>query len=331
MLEQAVDKAVRDYWEIGSDAQYKLEPIQQGASGRAISRVTYNYQSIIAIEYDDSRADNAQFAPLAIQLSQAGIVVPEIISHHDNNGCGYCLVQDLGKQTLLKSLEKIKQLDDSVLETVAIINLYQSAIDAIAKVHQLEISKIDAIYLQPSFGVELYRWEQEYFITHYGTSIGLSEEQQQAWLNQPALIALAEKLASQPRALIHRDCQSENIMLKQDSVYLIDFQGMRLGLPEYDWASLIYDPYVAKNLSPSMQQTLQAYLIKKYQINIDILQACALQRLMQATGAYAKLSALGIKRYQKYIEPTFKQLQRFQSLSGIDIKLKKNLFLDKKK
>ncbi len=327
MLEQAVDKAVRDYWEIGSDAQYKLEPIQQGASGRAISRVTYNYQSIIAIEYDDSRADNAQFAPLAIQLSQAGIVVPEIIAHHDNNGCGYCLVQDLGKQTLLKSVEKIKQLDDSGLETVAIINLYQSAIDAIAKVHQLEISKIDATYLQASFGVELYRWEQEYFITHYGASIGLSEEQQEAWLKQPALTQLAEQLSSQPRTLIHRDCQSENIMLKQDSVYLIDFQGMRLGLPEYDWASLIYDPYVATNyITPNIQKTLQDYLVKEYQMDISIFQACALQRLMQATGAYAKLSTLGIKRYQKYIEPTFKQLQRLQSLSGIDIKLKKTSF-----
>ena len=29
-----------------------------------------------------------------------------------------------------------------------------------------------------------------------------------------------------------------------DEAYLIDFQGMRSGLAEYDLASLLYDPYV---------------------------------------------------------------------------------------
>jgi len=309
MLEQAVDKAVRDYWEIGSDAEYKLEPIQQGASGRAISRVTYNYQSIIAIEYDDSRADNAQFVPLALQLTQAGISVPQIISHTDKDGCGYCLVQDLGSQTLLKSLEKIQQLDDSALESVAIINLYQSAIDTIAKLHQLPEATIDAALLQPSFDYDLYRWEQSYFIEHYGASVGLTEAQQQAWLNQPELTELAEFLAQQPRILIHRDCQSENIMLHQGQAYLIDFQGMRLGLAEYDWASLIYDPYVASKLSQQTQQALQDYLVEQHQLDTDLFQACILQRLMQATGAYAKLSKQGLTNYQPYIQPTLQQLK----------------------
>ena len=44
---------------------------------------------------------------------------------------------------------------------------------------------------------------------------------------------------------MHRDFQSQNIILREGQAYLIDFQGMRPGLAEYDLASLLYDPYVS--------------------------------------------------------------------------------------
>ena len=47
-----------------------------------------------------------------------------------------------------------------------------------------------------------------------------------------------------PRVLVHRDFQSQNIIIRNSYAYLIDFQGMRPGLAEYDLASLLYDPYV---------------------------------------------------------------------------------------
>ena len=33
-------------------------------------------------------------------------------------------------------------------------------------------------------------------------------------------------------------------MVRDGEVFLIDYQGLRLGRPEYDVASLLYDPYV---------------------------------------------------------------------------------------
>src|SRR2546423_10254052 len=55
---------------------------------------------------------------------------------------------------------------------------------------------------------------------------------------------MAERLAGRPRLLVHRDFQSQNIIMRNGQAHLIDFQGMRPGLAEYDLASLLFDPYV---------------------------------------------------------------------------------------
>lgn len=60
-----------------------------------------------------------------------------------------------------------------------------------------------------------------------------------------AFVNLAKRLASYRRVLVHRDLQSQNIIVWNEQAYLINFQGVRPGLPRYDLASLLFDPYVA--------------------------------------------------------------------------------------
>ena len=91
--------------------------------------------------------------------------------------------------------------------------------------------------------------------------------------------------------MIHRDFQSQNIILRDGQAYLIDFQGMRPGLAEYDLASLLYDPYV------SLMKSERTELLEFYRSEAgvtdpefaDKFQLCAMQRLMQALGAYGYL------------------------------------------
>src|ERR1700720_1521690 len=61
---------------------------------------------------------------------------------------------------------------------------------------------------------------------------------------EPALREIPKYLARLPRVLVHRDFQSQNIIIQNGQANLIDFQGMRPGLAEYDLASFLYDPYV---------------------------------------------------------------------------------------
>jgi len=57
---------------------------------------------------------------------------------------------------------------------------------------------------------------------------------------------------------LHRDYQSRNLMIVNGALAVIDFQGARLGPPEYDLAALLYDPYVA------MPQSVREELIDDY-------------------------------------------------------------------
>ena len=59
------------------------------------------------------------------------------------------------------------------------------------------------------------------------------------------LAALAGRLGETPLSLVHRDLQSQNVMVVNGEPVLIDFQGLRPGSFFYDLGSLLFDPYVA--------------------------------------------------------------------------------------
>jgi N-acetylmuramate 1-kinase len=117
-------------------------------------------------------------------------------------------------------------------------------------------------------------------------------------VDRTRLNEIAEELASLPRCLVHRDFQSQNIIVRAGEVCLIDFQGLRPGLAQYDLASLLLDPYVP--LTPAERDDLLAHYLsgllgpgRDHDAEfLRIYDLCAMQRLMQALGAYGKLGHL---------------------------------------
>jgi aminoglycoside/choline kinase family phosphotransferase len=56
--------------------------------------------------------------------------------------------------------------------------------------------------------------------------------------------AIVDELSAEPRVLCHRDYHSRNLMLREGSLYIIDFQDARMGPDTYDLVSLLRDSYV---------------------------------------------------------------------------------------
>lgn len=259
--------------DIGADS---MQLIATGASGRSIMRSAHDAAAgLLGVYWTPDRADNASFVPVARCLEAAGMNVPHIPLTADyGEGCGACLVQDLGQEDLLS----LRDAPWPVRKAA-----YARAFAALLPLHRLT----PTVELQPAFDAAMYRWEQEYFAEHLvARHLGKNADD---FLAHAPLMQIAERLAALPRVPVHRDCQSQNIMLHAGKAWLIDFQGMRYGRAEYDIASLIYDPYMDFSETESDELLALYAELNGGTPNAEIFCACAMQRLMQALGAFANI------------------------------------------
>lgn len=254
-----------------------FQTLALGASGRTIVRIRLDGRTCIGIRWGNDRADNDSFIPAARHLRAHGVSVPEIYDYEPlGPGCGAALVEDLGDANLLGFRG----------EPWPTLRLrYIRAMEQLHLLHDCPFP--EDFSLQPAFDEALYHWEQAYFAEHLlGTHLGMETA---PFLNHPALKELAQFLASLPARPVHRDSQSQNVHIHAGKTWLIDFQGMRGGRPEYDLASLVYDGYA--HLSPVQAQELlrEWERITGRPLDERIFRACALQRVMQMLGAYANI------------------------------------------
>ncbi len=290
-------------------AKVEITPIEKGGSDRKFYRVRCSAeQTLVLVKYNLEREENRHYVQIAQFLASHGIRVPKIYFHDPSEGLIW--IEDLGETDLWS------YRDESWLVRRA---FYESALEEIAKLHGVSEAQASKIghELPAEFNAALYVWEQHYFFENcLGRYFGLDGRKLRALVQLPALSNIAEHLASLPRVLVHRDFQSQNIIIRNSQAHLIDFQGMRLGLAEYDLASLLYDPYV-KLSSAECEELLSHYRAivaannKPVRAQFDeTLRRCAMQRLMQALGAYSFLGLVkGHKHFLQHIPKAVRSLR----------------------
>jgi N-acetylmuramate 1-kinase len=290
-------------------AEIEIRPIQKGGSDRKFYRIRCSAaQTLILVKYNLELEENQHYVPIADFLRKHGIRVPEIYFHDPAEGLIW--IEDLGERDLYNYRQ------ESWLVRRA---FYESALDQIATLHALPESICVEMkeHLPAEFNAELYLWEQNYFFKNcLGRYFKVDNTRRAALAALPALKEVAELLASFPRVLVHRDFQSQNIIIRNGQAYLLDFQGMRPGLPHYDLASLLYDPYV--DLAEAERTELIAYYRGRQLENgitidgdFDLkLRLCAMQRLMQALGAYGFLGLVkGHKHFLQHVPVAMESLR----------------------
>jgi hypothetical protein len=284
MLSETLLQQTRLHFPRFDEAQVKIAPIEKGGSDRKFYRIELGPgQSLLLIKYSREREENLRYVEIAEFLSTHDVRVPKIYFHAPIEELIW--IEDLGERDLWSFRDESWPVRR---------RYYESALEQVAQLHRIPAADSTRIRrdLPAQFNAALYRWEQSYFFRHcLGRYFAVPREQQRSLLDLPALAHIADRLASFPRVLVHRDFQSQNIILRDGLAYLIDFQGMRPGLAEYDLASLLYDPYVR------LTDAERAELIDFYRgvaaVNDpdfeEKLRLCAMQRLMQALGAYGYL------------------------------------------
>jgi aminoglycoside/choline kinase family phosphotransferase len=308
-------------------ADIKIRPIEKGGSDRKFYRIRCSEnQTLILVKYNLEREENRHYVEIAKFLDGHGIRVPKIYFHDALEGLIW--IEDLGEQDLYG------YRGDSWLVRRA---FYESALDEIIKLHSLPESVCLEMkeHLPAEFNAALYRWEQRYFFNNcLGRYFTVSESKRKELAALSSLREIAKRLASLPRVLVHRDFQSQNVIIQNGQAKLIDFQGMRPGLAEYDLASLLFDPYV--QLLASERSELISYYRQKQADNRravdaqfdEVLQLCAMQRLMQALGAYGFLGLVrGHEHFLQYVPRALHSLREIVAKIN-DLKPLASLLID---
>jgi aminoglycoside/choline kinase family phosphotransferase len=274
---------------LGSTASFKIIPIKKGGSDRSFFRVCLpDNSSFIFMHYGTDIEENYYWADINEFLAGLEISVPRIIA------------QDLRQHLILmEDLDDIDLWSQSALSWDKRRIYYYQVLTQIRHLHASELKKIPAnLKLSESYGPKLYQWEQNYFLENFVRAVCQIKLSPLLLKNlRKELDGLVVRLQNIEPCLIHRDLQSQNIMIKNDQPVLIDFQGMRLGNFFYDLGSLICDPYVSftteersELISFYYKLVKPTYTEKKFEIYF---REASAQRLMQALGAYG---FLGLKK-----------------------------------
>ncbi len=252
----------------------------KGGSGRRFHRVAKpDGATAMLCVYDDARPENLIYGQLGHALFAAGINVPQVLA--EDADAGVLVLEDLGDVDLW-SLTNQPTFPWSA---------YASALEQVGHLHRLgaEAAQKAGIQLMEPFGDKLYAWERQYF-----TDNVLAGRKPDRDL-QNEMATLAKELGARPQVLVHRDLQSQNILMRDGQAWLIDFQGARLGCRCYDYAPLAFGPYLKCKDMDLWRIDLedQAREVADWKGSLDefshLLHVAATQRLLQACGAYAFL------------------------------------------
>ncbi len=271
--------------------------IGTGGSDRTYYRIPCRETTYVLMSCTASDRDYERHLVLSQFLRKHGVPVPEMFGTDKQEK--QALFEDLGDLSLYSWLACRRPPDHIISMYCKILDLlvllHTSVTDHAAECTQLRERNFDREHL---------RWESRYFMENFVGSIFHIHAGEQLLLNDD-FESLARTVAAFHKVVLHRDFQSQNIMIVHgNEPRFIDFQGARMGPAAYDIASLLWDPYCC--LQDSMRDTLLSYYImrmKETQTEFgerafrEALLPCGLQRHMQALGAYGFLSQVKGKKY----------------------------------
>ena len=294
----------------GYSENFELTSIAGAGSGRQYYRISEGTRSSVLQISAEVNDDFKHFVEYSKTFRDFGLPVTKIYCV-DEASC-QVLQEDLGKRNLLDEVSPVSPGVRSGNERI----IYPTVIDALAKWQEASqpiFSSHTELWIR-RFDFAALKWETDYFTENYlKAHCGITEIPQSV-MNFYSLLAVS--VDAQPKVLMHRDFQSQNVMVRPNSeIAFVDFQGARRGSAFYDIASLLWDPYVCLPV-PMVKDFFEYWRVQNKRVQAytkaDAWESfihASLQRVMQALGAYCFLSKVkGIQKFEKYIAPGKQQL-----------------------
>jgi aminoglycoside/choline kinase family phosphotransferase len=183
----------------------------------------------LAVDAPPATEDTLQFVAIASLIKQQGAHTPAIAAADPDHG--FLLVEDMGDRLLFRELNA-SNAD----------RLYQQAISTLLQLQSVP----DDLALIPRYDRALLRRELDIFSEWFaGKLLGITLNAADHQLLDEVFLQLEENALAQPQTFVHRDYHSRNLLVLEDeSLGVIDFQGALWGGATYDLVSLLRDCYL---------------------------------------------------------------------------------------
>lgn len=271
---------------------FAIHHLNGDASDRNFYRLSCSDGSLILMKLQQPYLDGElPFVNIWNYLYTCQLPVPQLYSY--DQARGIIFLEDLGDMTMEKMLKHHPQQQ---------LWLYQQAIDLLLLM-QAETGKRlndNCIAYSLAFDIEKFMFEfnifVQYFLNRYQAKPISSHKLSKL---QSCFLKIATILAQQPRVFTHRDYHSRNLMVHQAKLKMVDFQDARLGLCQYDLASLLRDSYVVLK-EELIDKLVEYYLAKKEELSGDRIEREEFRKIFDYTCLQRNIKVCGTFTYLHY-------------------------------
>lgn len=282
---ESVISAIEELFEIVQKKKAdRIEKLPQSGSDRVYFRIYAGMESYIAT-YNLNRKETQTFVHFSRHFKEAGLPVPSILGVNEDDTI--YIQEDLGHDSLLNKLEQNGHGD-------YVYGLFQKSLSALARMQIIGDNGLNYEWslTAKEFGKQAILSDLLYFKYYFLDTLQLPYDKQ-AMLDD--FEALSTYLThTEYKYFMFRDFQSRNIIVKNDAVSFIDFQGGMKGALQYDVASLLWQ--AKAELSEAWKDSLLNYymdeidklLVRPVERTAFVSQynGYVLIRLLQVMGAY---------------------------------------------
>ena len=290
--------------------EFSWEILPGDGSKRIFYRLSNNQDSFIVMANPpierNAEKENISYLKIGEHLFRKGIPVACIYRYDLDHG--WFIMEDLGKMSLQKTVQNSKNRT----------GMYKRVVELLIQI-QLKGKKDfnpEWCYHTKRYNrFVMEKFESDYFLTYFLKGLhGLNQDLDKLKSSFKHLSYNAS--LADNNFFLHRDFQSRNLIIKDNKIGIIDWQGGRFGPLQYDLASLLIDPYVGlKKEETTLLYDYYITLLEKCLPNISgsfsrHYPYIAIQRNLQILGAFSYLSKVqGKNGFFVYISPALHSLE----------------------
>jgi len=247
---------------------------------------------------------NQDFLELSAFFAEKGILAPRVLAVFPEANCFFQTFEGT------RDLSSLTQEDYQKKIPEALDLLFQLQALEPPELVQNRAFDLEKLQFEINLTVEMYKiFRQKFSLqTEFSTEVLAFLQESCGYLDKYSV-----------RVMAHRDFHCRNLLLNEsDQIVMIDFQDARMGTPQYDLASILYDPYfpLPRQFRIQTLEDFRSRSLGKENRFKECFYLQALQRSFKALGTYFRMVAQAEKiKFKSSILNCLNQLEEIVQIA----------------